>query len=185
MNEVSRDACAKCGGEVKWVETAPTFPYCRKCGTIAPQIVPKQVRPTWPATWMSIANSIALRSYDPRLRVGCITVSCDNTSVLSVGYNGGYKGGPNVPDSLEPGKSGFVHAEVNCLVKCDFNFPKRKHMYLTHSPCLPCARLIINAEIARVVYETVYRDASGIELLLSAGIETLQLQDAIHIAEAK
>lgn len=138
-------------------------------------------RITWPETWMTVARAMAARSYDPRLKVGAIVVSCDNTQMLSVGYNGNYKGGPHVHESTEPGKSGFIHAEVNALVKCDFNFPKKKHLYVTHSPCRDCAKLIINAEIVQVVYEIPYRDTSSVQLLKSAGIEVLTLQDAIEL----
>lgn len=123
--------------------------------------------------------TIAERSYEPRLKVAAIVVSSDNTQMLSIGYNGNYRGGPHFHESTEPGKSGFIHAEVNALVKCDFNFAKPKHMYITHSPCRDCAKLIINAEIARVVYSIPYRDTSGIELLRSAGIEVLSIEEAI------
>jgi dCMP deaminase len=119
------------------------------------------------------------RSCDPRLKVGAIVVSEDNTQMLSVGYNGNYKGGPNEHESLEPGQSGFIHAEINALVKCDYNFSKKKHMYITHSPCRQCAKLIINAEIAKVIYGELYRDPSGIDLLKSAGIEALSIEEAI------
>lgn len=143
-------------------------------------IMPSTERPTWPETWTTVAHAIALRSYDQRLQVGAIIVSADNTQVLSVGYNGNYKGGPHQHESSEPGHSGFIHAEVNALVKCDFNFAKRKHMYVTHSPCRACAKLIINAEIARVVYASLYRDASGLDLLRSGGIEVVSFDDAVH-----
>lgn len=139
-------------------------------------------RNTWPQTWMTLAKAMSEMSYDPRLKVGCAIVSADNTSVLSVGFNGNYKGGPHCHDSPEPGKSGFIHAEANCLVKCDYNFPKRKHMYITHSPCRDCAKLIINADIARVVYDIPYRDTSGLDLLESVGIEVLSFDKAILIA---
>lgn len=139
-------------------------------------------RPLWEETWMVFASAIACRSYDPRLQVGAIVVSEDNTRVLSVGYNGNYRGGPHEHESSEPGKSGFIHAEANALIKCDFNFPKKKHMYLTNSPCRDCAKLIINAEIARVVYNIEYRDTSGIELLASAGIDVSSYDDALKKA---
>lgn len=139
-------------------------------------------RSTWPETWMAVARTMAERSYDPRLKVGAIVVSCDNTQMLSVGYNGNYKGGPHEHESLEPGKSGFIHAEVNALVKCDFNFPKRKHMYVTHMPCKDCAKLIINAEIARVVWEIPYRLTAGVDLLKEVGIEVYDLETAIRLA---
>lgn len=136
-------------------------------------------RPVWPEAWMSIAHIISQRSYDPRLKVGAIVVSDDNSQMLSMGYNGNYKGGPHDHESQMPGQSGFIHAEVNALVKCDFNFPKKKHMYLTHSPCRACAKLIVNAEIARVVYDIPYRDTSGLEILTSVGIEVFSLEEAI------
>lgn len=142
-------------------------------------------RVVWPEIWMNVAREIARRSYDPRLQVGAIIVSEDNTQVLSVGYNGNYKGGPHQHESAEPGKSGFTHAEINALVKCDYNFNKRKHMYVTHSPCRDCAKLIINAEIARVVYNIPYRDPSGLDLLRLVGIEVMSLDTAIFKAKVR
>jgi len=140
------------------------------------------VRPTWPEIWMNVAKEISRRSCDAKLQVGCIIVSADNTSVLAVGYNGTYKGGPNRRESMENGKSGCIHSEVNALIKADYNFPKPKHMYTTHSPCLECSRLIINADIKRVVYEIPYRELDGIALLKQVGIEVYTLPEAILIA---
>lgn len=138
-------------------------------------------RPKWPETWMSIAKIISERSYDPRLKVGAIIVSEDNTRMLSIGYNGNYKGGPHVQESSQPGESGFIHAEMNALVKCDYNFSKKKHLYVTHSPCRECAKLIVNAEISRVIFDIPYRDPSGLDLLRSAGVEVLSLSEAIAV----
>mgnify|MGYP000617948936 CR=1 FL=1 len=131
---------------------------------------------------MTVARTMAQRSYDPRLKVGAIIVSADNTRLLALGYNGNYRGGPHQHESPEPGKSGFIHAEVNALVKCDYNFPKPKHMYVTHSPCRDCAKLVVNADIALVVYDVPYRDASGLDLLRSAGVEVLSLEEAVERA---
>lgn len=136
-------------------------------------------RASWPETWMEVARVISKRSYDPRLQVGAIIVSEDNTQMLSIGYNGNYRGGPNTQESIEPGQSGFIHAEVNALVKCDYNFHKKKHMYLTHSPCRQCSKLIVNADISRVVYDNEYRDSSGLQILTSAGIEVFNFSDPI------
>ena len=137
------------------------------------------LRPSWPETWMAIARLVAQRSYDPTLKVGAIIVSEDNSQMLSVGYNGNYRSGPHERESQSPGQSGFIHAEVNALVKCDFNFHKKKHMYLTHSPCRHCAKLIVNAEISTVVYDIQYRDVSGLEILTSVVINVFNLSDAI------
>jgi dCMP deaminase len=128
---------------------------------------------------MEIARVISERSYDPKLKVGAIIVSEDNTQMLSVGYNGNYKGGPHCHESSVPGESGFTHAEVNALVKCDYNFPKKKHMYVTHSPCRACSKLIINAEISKVVYLHPYRDQSGLDLMRSVGIEVVSYGDTL------
>ena len=138
-----------------------------------------KVKISWEEIWMNVAREISRKSYDPRLKVGAIVVAEDNTGVLSVGYNGNYKGGPNEQESSEPGKSGFLHAELNCIVKLDYNFHKKKHMYVTHSPCRDCAKIIINAGISRVIYSIPYRDTSGIELLKSVGIDVYHIDDAI------
>lgn len=134
-------------------------------------------RPTWHQTWMSIARHVAERSYDPRLKVGAIVVSDDNTRLLSLGYNGNYRGGPNIPDSEEPGQSGFIHAEVNALVKCDYNFNRKKVMYLTHSPCVQCAKLIVNADVSSVIYDIEYRDLTGIQILRTCGINVNRYEE--------
>lgn len=146
---------------------------CTGCGQLE--------RPTWAETWMQVARTVWERSYDPRMRVGAIIVAGDNTQVLALGYNGNYRGGPHEHESPEPGKSGFIHAEANALIKCDFNFPKPKHMYVTHMPCRDCSKLIINACIARVVYGLPYRDASGVDLMRSAGVQVLSLEEALEL----
>lgn len=128
------------------------------------------LRPSWDQIWMDFAHTISKRSIDPRFQVGSVIVTEDNSQVLSVGYNGDHRGGPNEVESVEPGMSGLLHAEVNCLIKCDFNHPKKKKMYLTLSPCKMCAKAIINGGITEVIYSEEYRDRSGIELLISSGI---------------
>ena len=119
---------------------------------------------------MDFADLISKRSYDPRHRVGAVIVTEDNTQVLSVGYNGNYAGGPNKVESEIPGESGMMHAEINALLKMDYNNPKKKKLYLTLSPCRMCAKAIVNAGISYVMYSEVYRDPSGLEILDSAKI---------------
>jgi len=128
---------------------------------------------------MTIAKSIAERSYDPRLKVGAIIVSDDNTRLLALGYNGNYRGGPHEPDSIDPGHSGFIHAEVNALVKCDYNFNRKKIMYLTHSPCVQCSKLIVNANISEIIYDEEYRDPAGLTILRCSGIVVNRYSDVI------
>ena len=126
---------------------------------------------------MDFAHNIAKRSYEPQFQVGCCIVTVDNCQVLAIGYNGNYKGGPNKRESEEPGHSGFIHAEINALIKLDYNNPKDKKMYLTLSPCRSCCKAIINGGIKKVYYRTPYRDLSGVELLLQNGVEVLHLPD--------
>ena len=128
-------------------------------------------RPSWDSVWANVANAISKRSYDPRYQVGAIVVTSDNTQVLSVGYNGNYSGGPNEVESNTPGESGFIHAEINCLLKMDYNNPKKKVMYLTLSPCKMCAKAIVNAGISEVVYLNDYRNRIGLDILNKAGIK--------------
>lgn len=131
------------------------------------------MRPNWDTIWMDFASNIARRSPDPNFKVGCCIVSQDNCQVLAIGYNGDHKGGPNVRDSLEPGRSGFIHAEINALIKLDYNNPKKKTLYITLSPCIDCAKAIINGGIDRVVFRDQYRCTSGIDLLRKHKIETI------------
>ena len=128
-------------------------------------------RPTWDEIWMSVARIIARRSIDPRRKVGAAIVNADGTQVLSVGYNGDYRGGPNIVESEEPGESGTIHAKINALIKLDYNYPQRKIMYLTLSPCRMCAKAIVNARIDEVVYDIQYRDTTGLDILHAAGVK--------------
>ena len=132
-------------------------------------ISPERQRPSWDEIWMEFAHLIAKRSYDPRHQVGAVIVTDDMTQVLSVGYNGNYSGGPNEVESLAPGESGMIHAEINALLKCDYNNPKKKIMYITLSPCRMCAKAIINSGVHEVVYDEAYRDLSGVDLLVANG----------------
>jgi len=132
-------------------------------------------RPTWDEIWGAFSKQISMRSPDPKHKVGAVIVNDENTQVLSIGYNGGEKGGKNQRDSLEVGKSGFIHAEINALIKCDYNNPTRKKMYLTLSPCDICAKAIINAGIDEVVYLERYEQSNGIDILKDAGITVRHL----------
>ena len=134
------------------------------------QMTPPTTRPDWHTVWIETAHTISRRSYDPRHQVGAVVVSDDNTQVLAVGYNGNYAGGPNEVESETPGESGMLHAEINALLKLDYNNPKRKVMYVTLSPCRMCAKAIVNSGIDEVVYDEEYRDTSSLSILHDAGI---------------
>lgn len=130
-------------------------------------------RPDWDRVWMGVAELVALRSYDPNHRVGAIVVTSDNARILALGYNGNYEGGPNRRESDEPGKSGFIHAEINALLKLDYHNPYYKKMYVTLSPCAMCAKAIVNAGIDEVIYGERYEhDIRGLRILANTIIKT-------------
>lgn len=131
-------------------------------------------RPTWDKIWMTMAETIAQRSHHPTFKVGALIVTSDNTQVLSLGYNGNAAGMSNVPQSDEPGCSGLLHAEINALLKLDYNNPKVKVMYLTLSPCQNCAIAVINSGIKKVVYKEKYRDETGINMLKDVNIKVIE-----------
>ena len=127
-------------------------------------------RPSWDKIWMTMAETIAQRSHHSTFKVGALIVTTDNTQVLSLGYNGNAAGLSNVPQSEAPGCSGLLHAEINALLKMDYNNPKEKVMYLTLSPCVNCAIAIINSGIKKIVFKEQYRNIAGINLLKDANI---------------
>jgi dCMP deaminase len=137
-------------------------------------------RPEWDDIWMDFAHTISRRSLDPRLRVGAVIISEDNTQVLAIGYNGDHKGGPNRVDSDSPGESGFLHAEINALIKCDYNSFKKKKLYLTDSPCKVCAKAIVNGNISEVIFDRDYRDSTGLDILREAGVRVTRFIFSNH-----
>jgi len=134
-------------------------------------------RPGWDQIWNEVVLTIEKRSSDPNHKVAAIVVTSDNTQLLALGYNGDHAGGSNLRESSEPGCSGFIHAEVNALIKLDYNNPKKKIMYVSMSPCKMCAKAIINAGISEVVYRDEYRDPSGIILLNNSGIQVRRINN--------
>jgi dCMP deaminase len=134
-----------------------------------------KLRNDWDTIWGSLAESLSKRSSDPKFKVGVVIVTQDNTQVLAVGYNGDHHGGPNRRDSMEAGKSGFLHAEINALIKMDYTNHKPKKMYITHMPCTVCSKAIVNGGIKEVVYINDYTDTHGITILASSGIKVRQI----------
>lgn len=128
-------------------------------------------RPSWDKIWMQMAEIIAQRSHHSTFKVGALIVTSDNTQVLSLGYNGNARGMSNVPQSEEPGCSGLLHAEINALLKLDYNNPKTKKMYLTLSPCEYCAKAIVNSKIEEVIYLKSYRNLNGVNILKEANLK--------------
>ena len=115
-------------------------------------------------------------SYCTRRQVGALIVK--DKMIISDGYNGTPSGFENIcEDENGVTKPYVLHAEANAITKVakSGNSSKDATLYVTASPCLECAKLIIQAGIKRVVYRDAYRLTDGIDLLKRAGIEVEQV----------
>ncbi len=133
------------------------------------------MRPSFNEWLMNIAEVVATRSPDPKIKVGCVLVSMNN-KILGTGYNGPVKGFPNKRESLQKGKSGFIHAEPNCFLNrsMEANLTQCK-LFVTVQPCIECARLIANlGNIKEVYYKQTYPDKNSLKLLKKAGIKIVK-----------
>jgi dCMP deaminase len=133
---------------------------------------------TLPEAYQRFAEALALRSTDGVQKVGCVVVSADLERVLGVGYNGGAAG---ISDQafIPSDRSGYVHAEENALLKAGA-IEKDKTMFITHTPCVMCAKRAINSGIAKVYCRqpNVRGDAMGVEVLRAAGKEVIWWHEA-------
>lgn len=124
--------------------------------------------------YLRMAMIWAENSYCKRRQVGALIVK--DKMIISDGYNGTPVGFENVcEDENNLTKPYVLHAEANAISKvaCSHNSSMGATMYATASPCMECAKLIIQAGIRRVVYCTRYHNMDGCELLERAGIETV------------
>jgi len=130
--------------------------------------------------YMRMARIWAENSYCQRRQVGALLVK--NKMIISDGYNGTPAGFENnCEDENDNSKPYVLHAEANAITKVarSHNSSDGATLYVTASPCMECAKLIIQAGIKRVVYGEHYRIMDGIELLERAGIEVVYLGDDI------
>ena len=126
--------------------------------------------------YLEMARIWAKNSYCTRRQVGALVVK-DNM-IISDGYNGTPSGFENVcEDDNGVTKPYVLHAEADAITKLarSSNNSDGATIYITASPCIECAKLIIQAGIKRVVYGEKYRLMDGIELLERAGIEVVYL----------
>ena len=124
--------------------------------------------------YIRMASIWSENSYCQRRKVGALIVK--DKMIISDGYNGTPSGFENVcEDDNNVTKPYVLHAEANAITKIarSNNCSDGATMYVTASPCIECAKLIIQAGIKRVVYSEHYRLEDGIELLKRAGIEVV------------
>ena len=143
------------------------------------------MKPKLAQAYMKTAEIFAELSCARRLHVGAIVVKDDR--IISIGYNGMPAGWDNdCEDIVELHEDGghvyktkpeVLHAETNALAKLARSSESGldSDLFVTHSPCLDCAKIIYQAGIRRVWYGTAYRDNSGIDFLKKSGVEVTKL----------
>ena len=127
--------------------------------------------------YLRMARIWAENSYCHRRKVGALVVK--DKMIISDGYNGTPSGFENVcEDDQGLTKTYVLHAEANAITKLarSSNNSDGATIYITASPCIECAKLIIQAGIRRVVYGENYRLTDGIDLLRRVGIDILLLE---------
>lgn len=145
--------------------------------------------------FMNIAIEVSRRSTCTRRQIGAIIVS-DVGAIKSTGYNGNPRGIPHceeigcirdklgIPSGTRLETCTAVHAEQNALIQAGTD-ARGSTMYSTIVPCPICARMILNAQIARVVYIGDYSDLAGVELLKQGGVKLTQLDKAKFAGKLK
>ena len=129
-------------------------------------------------SYLRMAQIWAENSYCERRKVGAILVK--DKMIISDGYNGTPAGFENVCEDTDGTTKPYVlHAEANAITKVarSNNSSEDSTLYVTASPCVECAKLIIQSGIRRVVFNDLYRLCDGIDLLKRAGVE------CVHITE--
>lgn len=128
----------------------------------------------------AISLLMASRATCTRARVGCVFVK--DGRIIVTGYNGAPSGMPHCTDEgciISPETGGCdrcIHAEAGAI-----SFAARhgislegSSLYITHSPCPSCAKLLVNSGVKKVVYRTPYRE-SALQYLVNAGLEVAQI----------
>lgn len=130
--------------------------------------------------YMEMAESVSKLSHARRLQVGAVVVK-DNR-VISFGYNGTPSGWDNNCELVdEDGKLStrkeVIHAEMNAIAKLAKSTESGDgaEMFITHAPCMECAKLIFQSGISRVYYKNKYRTAEGVNFLKTSQVTVTEL----------
>ena len=133
--------------------------------------------------YMDVAERFAQLSSATRLQVGAIVVKDDR--IISIGYNGMPTGWDNCcEDVVRTDEVGFqvtktkpevLHAETNAIAKLAKSSESGcgATMFVTHAPCIDCAKLVYQSGIATVYYKNKYRSTQGLEFLDKSGVEVI------------
>lgn len=137
------------------------------------------MRPVWDDYFMKIAFAVSERSTCDRAMVGCVLVL--EKRILTTGFNGSPAGQPHCDDVGHLIVDGHcvrtIHAETNAIIQAALHGVSTRGAtcYVTHFPCINCAKVLINAGITRIVYSEAYRvDPAALEFLQTAHIEICQ-----------
>jgi dCMP deaminase len=125
-----------------------------------------------------VADLTGAMSTCSRLQVGVVLTDL-RMEQMWVGYNGGPRGGANEcrhPD--QPGYCGCVHAEANAVIKAPGDVDKVA--VLTHSPCVNCAVMLVNANVRRLYFETLYRSPEGLIVLDESDVMLFSTKDPLR-----
>lgn len=124
--------------------------------------------------YLAMAEIWGQLSYCKRRQVGALIVK--DRMIISDGYNGTPSGFENICEDEDHYTKWYVlHAEANAILKVAASTQSCKGatLYITLSPCRECSKLIHQSGIRRVVYRQVYKDTSGLDFLVRAGVEVV------------
>ena len=126
----------------------------------------------WQSAYMDTAERFASLSTAKRLQVGAIVVK-DNR-IISIGYNGMPSGWDNeCEDQSNKTKPEVIHAEANAIAKLARSNESGEgaEMYITHAPCIECAKIIFTSGVKKITYKHAYRSTDGINFLQKCGVQ--------------
>ncbi len=137
-------------------------------------------RPSWDAYFMATAILIATRSACERLNVGCVLVSGGEgrNRIIAAGYNGFLPGSPHRSRVVDGHEQATVHAEQNAIADAARRGieVRGSTAYITHFPCINCAKILASAGVAEIKFRRDYRNDPLVrELLNEAGVRIRQL----------
>lgn len=135
-------------------------------------VIEEVERPPLFEVYMRMAEELAKRSTCVRLQVGTVITDSRLENVVAIGYNGNARGFPNRCDSDEAGRCGCIHSEMNALVKSPGGM-RDKVAFVTASPCVMCAKLMVQANVSHLFYRHRYRIAAGLEVLERGGVDVV------------